>query len=63
MDNNLGTYKYGEFSSNDDELQRLKRQAKVAWSIEKDYLVAHGLRNGITVADLACVAGIISVLM
>jgi len=63
MDSNLGTYNYGEFSSNDDELQRLKRQAKVAWSIEKDYLAAHGLQNGITVADLACGPGIISGLM
>ncbi|MCH2061765.1 MAG: methyltransferase domain-containing protein [Verrucomicrobiales bacterium] len=60
MGSNLGTYNYGEFSNNADELERLKRQAKVAWSIEEGYLAAHGLKDGITVADLACGPGIIS---
>ena len=60
MGNNLGTYNYGEFSNNTDELERLKRQAKVAWSIEESYLAAHGLRDGMIGAALASGPGFIS---
>ena len=60
MDSRLGSYNYGAFSSNAGELKRLQRQAEIAWSMEEDYLVDHGLRNGLTVADLACGPGIIS---
>lgn len=60
MGDNLGTYNYGEFSNNTDELERLKRQAQVAWAIEESYLAAHGLRDGMIVADLASGPGFIS---
>ena len=62
MDSRLGSYNYGAFSSNAGELKRLQRQAEIAWSMEEDYLVDHGLRNGLTVADLACGPGIICLL-
>ena len=60
MDNNLGSYNYGAFSSNSEELQRLRRQAEIAWAMEEEHLMTHGLQNGDTVADLACGPGIIS---
>ena len=60
MGSNLGTYNYGKFSNYTDELERLERQAKVAWSIEEGYLAAHGLRDGMIVADLASGPGFIS---
>ena len=63
MDNNLGSYNYGSFSSNSEELQRLRRQAEIAWSMEEEHLMTHGLQNGDTVADLACGPGIISSLI
>ena len=60
MDNALGSYAYGEFSNNENELKRLMRQAEVAWTIEKDVLAKHGINDKMTVADLACGPGIVS---
>ena len=60
MDNALGSYAYGEFSDNENELKRLIRQAEIAWAMEKNVLAMHGINDEMTVADIACGPGIVS---
>jgi len=56
----FGSYAFGEFASNDAELKRLERQATVAWPLEREKLLAAGLKPGMRVLDLACGPGFIS---
>jgi len=53
----FGTYGYGTFQDNVRELARLDRQAEVAWQVEKEALVRHGLGPHSQVLDVACGAG------
>ncbi|MCP4686800.1 MAG: methyltransferase domain-containing protein [Desulfobacterales bacterium] len=55
-----GSYSYGAFDSNEDELKRLERQAAIEWQREKEVLLAAGLRPGMKVLDLACGPGFIT---
>lgn len=52
-----GSYKFGRFEKNDEELGRLKLQATVALDIEKETWKAAGLRPAMNVLDLACGPG------
>ncbi|WP_404379778.1 methyltransferase domain-containing protein [Caenispirillum salinarum] len=63
MTTDLGSYAFGTFSENEAELERLQRQASIAWPIERAALRAAGLKPGMAVADLACGPGILSRLM
>jgi len=56
----FGSYAFGEFAANDEELARLERQATVAWPMERSRLLAAGLAPGMRVLDLACGPGFIS---
>jgi len=52
-----GSYKFGRFEKNAEELARLKLQATVALDIEKEVWKAAGLRTDMQVLDLACGPG------
>lgn len=52
-----GSYKYGKFHKNDEELERLKLQATIAIDLEKKVWEQVGLRSGMNVLDLACGPG------
>lgn len=56
----FGSYAFGAFASNDAELERLERQASVAWPMEREKLKAAGLLADMRVLDLACGPGFIS---
>lgn len=56
----FGSYAFGEFAANDEELVRLERQATVAWPLERQRLLAAGLKPGMRVLDLASGPGFIS---
>jgi ubiquinone/menaquinone biosynthesis C-methylase UbiE len=61
--NNLddaGSYKYGQFKDNEEELDRLKLQATIALDLEKKAWKKAGLQPGMKVLDLACGPGFIS---
>lgn len=60
MTNQAGTYNFGEFTENKKELDRLIRQAKIGLELEKNILLASGLRQGMSVLDIACGPGIIA---
>lgn len=60
MNKDLGSSAFGSFSANDVELERLQRQASVAWPIERQALRAAGLGPGMAVVDLACGPGVIA---
>lgn len=60
MSSESGTYRFGEFTSDEAELERLERQATVAWEMEKRMLLEAGLKPGMRVLDLACGPGFIS---
>jgi ubiquinone/menaquinone biosynthesis C-methylase UbiE len=55
-----GSYKFGTFEKNAEELERLKMQATIAITIEKEVWRNAGLRPGMKVLDLACGPGFIS---
>ena len=55
-----GSYKFGTFKKNAEELERLKMQATVAIDIEKEVWRTTGLQPGMKVLDLACGPGFIS---
>jgi len=55
-----GSYKFGKFEKNAEELARLKMQATVAIDIERDVWNNAGLKSGMNVLDLACGPGFIS---
>lgn len=52
-----GSYKFGQFEKNAEELERLKIQATVAIDIEREMWRHAGLRPGMKVLDLACGPG------
>lgn len=60
MTSRFGSYAFGRFASNDAELERLERQAALAWALEREHLLAAGLSPGMRVLDLACGPGFIS---
>lgn len=55
-----GSYKFGRFQKNAEELARLKMQATVAIDIEREVWKNAGLKPGMNVLDLACGPGFIS---
>jgi ubiquinone/menaquinone biosynthesis C-methylase UbiE len=52
-----GSYKYGHFEKNEEELGRLKLQATIALDLEKSVWKQSGLQPGMNVLDLACGPG------
>lgn len=52
-----GSYKYGRFEKNEEELARLKLQATIAIDTEKAAWEKAGLKPGMKVLDLACGPG------
>ncbi|MFA7369979.1 MAG: methyltransferase domain-containing protein [Kiritimatiellales bacterium] len=54
-----GSYKFGTFEKNAEELARLKMQATVAIDIEREIWGNAGLKPGMNVLDLACGPGFI----
>jgi SAM-dependent methyltransferase len=60
MTNDAGSYAFGAFHENERELDRLKRQAKVALKLEQAIWARAGLKPGTHVLDLACGPGVIS---
>lgn len=52
-----GSYKFGQFEKNEEELDRLKLQATLALDLEKEVWHSAGLRPGMKVLDLACGPG------
>ena len=60
MSSDFGSYTFGTFTSNGAELERLERQAAVAWELERVHLLGAGLAPGMRVLDLACGPGFIS---
>ena len=52
-----GSYKFGQFEKNAEELERLKLQATIAIDTERDVWKAAGLKPGMQVLDLACGPG------
>jgi ubiquinone/menaquinone biosynthesis C-methylase UbiE len=55
-----GSYAFGRFEQNSEELTRLKRQAAAAQSLERQILKRSGLSAGMRVLDLACGPGVVS---
>lgn len=55
-----GSYKFGKFQKNAEELARLKMQATVAIDIERAVWIQSGLKPGMNILDLACGPGFIS---
>lgn len=60
MANEAGSYAFGAFQDNGEELERLKRQASVVMARELEIVRRTGLRPGMRVLDLACGPGIVS---
>ncbi len=60
MEKSAGSYEFGTFAENEQELERLVAQAKVALDIEQEIWVKAGLKPGLKVLDLACGPGVIS---
>ncbi len=52
-----GSYKFGQFEKNAEELERLKLQATIALDLEKEAWRESGLQPGMNVLDLACGPG------
>jgi ubiquinone/menaquinone biosynthesis C-methylase UbiE len=52
-----GSYKFGKFEKNAEELERLKLQATVAIDVERDVWKTVGLKPGMNVLDAACGPG------
>ncbi len=52
-----GSYKFGRFEKNAEELARLKLQATVAIDVEREIWKAAGLKPGMNVLDVACGPG------
>lgn len=60
---NAGSYAFGKFHENSEELTRLKSQAGAAQALEQQILNGCGLQPGMKVLDLACGPGIVSCLL
>jgi len=52
-----GSYKFGKFEKNAEELARLKLQATIAIDTEREAWKDAGLNPGMNVLDLACGPG------
>ncbi len=52
-----GSYKFGQFEKNAEELERLKLQATIAIDTEKEAWREAGLKPGMQVLDIACGPG------
>lgn len=52
-----GSYKFGKFQKNEEELARLKLQATIAIDLERNAWKESGLKPGMNVLDLACGPG------
>lgn len=52
-----GSYKFGQFEKNAEELERLKLQATIALKQEQEIWKQSGLKPGMEVLDLACGPG------
>ena len=52
-----GSYKFGQFEKNAEELERLKLQATIALKQEQEIWAQSGLKPGMKVLDLACGPG------
>jgi ubiquinone/menaquinone biosynthesis C-methylase UbiE len=52
-----GSYKFGKFEKNAEELARLKLQATIAIDVEREVWRHSGLRPGMNVLDIACGPG------
>jgi ubiquinone/menaquinone biosynthesis C-methylase UbiE len=52
-----GSYKFGQFEKNEEELERLKLQATIALKQEQNAWKQAGLKLGMNVLDLACGPG------
>jgi len=52
-----GSYKFGQFEKNAEELERLKLQATIALNTEKEAWKTAGLQPGMQVLDIACGPG------
>lgn len=63
MEKSAGSYDFGHFDENENELSRLKRQAALAQELETQVLRGAGLGTGMKVLDLACGPGIVTRLM
>ena len=57
---NAGSYAFGGFKDDDNELDRLIKQAKIALPAEMDLLKQRGLKKGMNVLDLASGPGVVS---
>ena len=60
MTEQAGSYAFGQFTSNDAELERLKQQAEVGWRMEKKLLAQAGVSPLMDVLDMACGPGFIT---
>jgi ubiquinone/menaquinone biosynthesis C-methylase UbiE len=58
--NDAGSYAFGTFNNNSDELERLKNQASAALELERRIWSWAGLEKNMNVLDLACGPGIVS---
>ncbi|MDD3276422.1 MAG: class I SAM-dependent methyltransferase [Kiritimatiellales bacterium] len=52
-----GSYKFGKFEKNAEELARLKLQATIAMDMEREAWKNAGLKSGMNVLDIACGPG------
>jgi ubiquinone/menaquinone biosynthesis C-methylase UbiE len=52
-----GSYKFGTFEKNEEELERLKLQATIAIHAEREIWKTAGLQPGMQVLDIACGPG------
>ncbi len=60
MANDLGSYDYTSLENNSSELDRLRKQATQAAPLERQILLRHGLKEGMSVLDLGCGPGFTS---
>lgn len=57
---NFGSYAFGTFTANEEENERLRRQASIAWQMEREVLLQAGVKKDSRVLDLACGQGVTS---
>jgi ubiquinone/menaquinone biosynthesis C-methylase UbiE len=62
-DHAAGSYAFGTFDENQDELARLKQQAAIVSEMEGRVLQEVGLKPGMRALDLACGPGIVTALL
>ena len=62
-DHAAGSYAFGTFDENQDELARLKQQAAIVSEMEGRVLREVGLKPGMRALDLACGPGIVTALL